>query len=127
MIEALVRAQLLSDPTVFGLVATRIYPSMLPQAVTLPAISYFRVSTGRLLSHDGPSGLEHPLLQLDMWAESYDVAKALAAAVREALDGFASSGELRGAFLSDERDIPEDTPGLVHLIGEYFVWAAEAA
>jgi hypothetical protein len=74
---------------VSSLVSTRIYPLKLPQTVTLPAITYQRISTPRVLTHDQASGgLALPRFQITVWAESPDSAKAVVDAVRTAIHGF---------------------------------------
>ena len=74
---------------VSALVSTRIYPGTLPQNWTNPAISYQRISGVRVRNLSGPAGRATPRIQIDCWAESYSGAKALATAVRSAMDGYA--------------------------------------
>src|SRR5690606_34873976 len=54
----------------------------------LPAITYQRVSNRRLTSHEGSLGVLMPLVQLSCWAKTWSEARAVAAAVRRALDGW---------------------------------------
>lgn len=74
------------------LVASRIYPLLLPQTPTLPAIVYLRVSGPRVQSHDGDSALQHPRFQFSCWAETYAGALAVAEEVRLALQGLTTAG-----------------------------------
>ena len=74
---------------VSALVSTRIYPGTLPQNWTAPAISFQRISGVRLRRLSGPVGRATPRIQIDCWADSYSGAKALAEAVRSAMDGYA--------------------------------------
>ena len=46
-LETGIYSVLTSDGTVSGLVGTRVYPDIMPQGVTYPAITYQRVSTVR--------------------------------------------------------------------------------
>ena len=66
----------------------RIYPGVAPQGSLVPCLVYNRISAPRFRSLDGPEGYATPRIQLDAWAGSYSEAKALAVAVREAIDGY---------------------------------------
>lgn len=90
---------------VAALVGTRVYPLMLPQDCTLPAVAYRRVDTPRIYSHQGYSGLARPRFQFDCLAASYASASAVAEAVRSA---FAGWREAYGgtAFVQGEQDVP---------------------
>jgi len=90
------------------LVASRIYPSRLPQSVVLPAITYLKVSGPRVPTHQGPSGLAKPRFQISCWDEKYLDAKAVAVQVRQALNCYSGMmGALRVgvALLRGERDL----------------------
>jgi len=74
----------------FSLVAGRVYAFQMPQAVTLPCVTFQRIDTPRDLTHD-TSGigneLAHPRFQFDAWAETYASAKAINDQIRAALNG----------------------------------------
>lgn len=74
------------------MVGTRIFPvGGRPDKgleAALPAITYQRVSNRRLTSHEGSLGASQPLVQLSCWAKTWGEVRALAAAVRRALDGW---------------------------------------
>lgn len=77
---------------------SRIYPSALPQGVTLPAIRYTLVSDPPEHTHSGPSGLRHPKYQLDCVSdgdEGYKDALTLAEQVITLCDGYVG---MMGAF-----------------------------
>ena len=62
---------------------------------------------------DGPVGRASPVIQIDCWAESYTQVKALAEAIRAALEGH--PGNLGGIAvgtisLTNEVDDRENTP-----------------
>lgn len=91
-VEVLVRQRLLASPEVSALVGTRIFPvggrpDKGPEAA-LPAITYQRVSNRLLTSHEGSLGASQPLVQLSCWAKTWGEVRAVAAAVRRALDGW---------------------------------------
>lgn len=121
---------LLSDAGVKAIVDTGVYPFAVAQGKPYPRITHQRISTNRVRSNDGPTGLCTARVQLDCWAEGpggMDTAKALADAVRKArgttatasadaaghaeLDGFKGrmgSVTVQGAFLDEDQDLSED-------------------
>jgi hypothetical protein len=93
LIDEALRARLVA---VAG-VSSRVYPAKLPQAPTLPAVTYQRVTGNRVHSTQGPSGLANPRYQVDVWARTYVEMLTVAKAVRQGLDGY--QGEA-GAWFS---------------------------
>jgi len=87
-IETEVRARLVADATVSGLIGTRAYALVLPQGVTYPALTYSKISGVRLHNLDGAAGRAFPRISISMWSGSYVECQSLAAAVRHSLDGF---------------------------------------
>src|SRR5690606_2858616 len=110
-VEVLVRQRLLASPEVQALVGTRISPvggrpDKGPKAA-LPAITYQRISNRWLTSHEGSLGASQPLVQLSCWAETWSEARAVAAAVRQALDGwidYSSDPPIHGVTIEGDLD-----------------------
>lgn len=88
MIEDGLYSLLSSNADVAALCGTRIYPLILPADPVLPCITYQRISTVPQYTMDGPTGFITARVQIDLWADSYSSAKALASAVQAVLDGF---------------------------------------
>lgn len=84
-VEQQIYTVLAADSPVAALVATRIYPMLMPPLVTMPAVSYQRVSTVPQNGLSGHHAIDHVRVQIDCWADDYDGVKALAAAVRTAM------------------------------------------
>jgi len=110
-IEEGLYARLSGTAGVTALVSTRIYPMAIPQDITLPAIAYQRISGLRIPEHDGPSGLATGRVQFTCQGTSYSSAKAVATAVRAALDCYsgaitvgAGSVTVESCFLQNEYD-----------------------
>lgn len=107
MIEETIRAVLIADGTVSGIVAGRVYPLKLPQNATLEAIVYHRIAGPRDITLSGPSSSGRARLRFDCWAERYSEAKTLLVAVRDALDAvsgaFAATSE--DDFYDDEAEV----------------------
>ncbi len=84
--EALV--EYLGDLTpITNLVASRIYPLRAPQGTLEPYIVYQRISTVRSHSHSGSSHHTRARMQFSIVTKTYADARAISAAVRNALDG----------------------------------------
>lgn len=98
-----------ADAAVIGLLGappnTRIYPEILPQDPAYPAVTYFRVDTHRERGLSGPCGYARPRFQFDVWATGYGSKRAVADAIRRALDGFQSAA-IGSSSLIDESDEP---------------------
>lgn len=85
MIEAELRDHLAANvPAIDG----RIYPVLLPQDPTYPALTYQLISDPRGHTHDGPDGLVDARYQITTWSRVYADVKDTTNAVRLALDGF---------------------------------------
>lgn len=128
------RAVVLGDATIAALVGTRMYPSLLPQNPTLPALTYQQVSGVREVILDGPVDLVPFRIQVDCYAWTTLERDALAKAVRLKLHGF--SGDVGGspptwriglASLDNEQDNdePEQTPKIFRKILDFLVYANE--
>lgn len=68
--------------------STRVYPFVIPQDATLPAIAYQRVSGPRSLAHDGNLYFAEGRFQFTCTATTYAAAKALVNQVRALFHGF---------------------------------------
>lgn len=126
-IEKAIRSILVANNTVKA-ITTRCYPATLPQDPTYPLILFSKVTGMRDHHLQGPSGLAHPRFQVEAWATTYDAAKALANAIRGALDGYKGTvGTVRiGSILSEsERDVYEDAVSCHRTIMDFFVWHSE--
>jgi hypothetical protein len=85
-----------------------IYPQIIPQDASLPAIAYQQIGGNRLYSQSGDSGLPRSLFQITVQATTYSAAKTLTKAIRQALSGYRGSlgGMLTvgGIFVSPDYD-----------------------
>jgi len=121
-VEVLVRQRLLASPEVQALVGTRIFPvggrpDKGPEVV-LPAITYQRVSNRRLTSHEGSLGVLMPLVQLSCWAKTWSEARAVAAAVRRALDGwidYSTDPPIHGVTVESDLDEYDSDARVYHV------------
>ena len=80
-------AHLLADSAVATIVGTSVHPGAIPQGGSSPAIVYARISSDRDVDLDGPMDFVQVRMRVDCWHTSYAGVKALADAVRAALNG----------------------------------------
>lgn len=126
--EHAIYSKLSTTLAITQLVGSRIYPNVIPQTSTYPAIRYQRISGPRVHSLTGPSGLASPRFQIDAVAQSYLEAGAVADAVRVALDGFrgvVAGVSVEGVIHLDERDFDFDEGRLQVVSDDYRVWHQE--
>ena len=131
-IEAALFTRVSTHVGLSALVGTRIYPGLLPQAVTLPAISYFRVSTNRSSKMGVDSQVVQSRWQFDLWGAKggYTATVAARNQLRLALQRWrnASSPVVQDTFILDEQDLVEDTPDSLivhHLTLDAEIWFDE--
>lgn len=117
-LEASIFTTLTGASGVSAIVGSRVYPIILPQKTTLPAITYLRVSGAQEISLSGHSGLESPRIQVDCWATSYAQAKSLAAAVQAAM---IASTAFKVGSVSD-RDLFDDETNVFRVSIDFNVW-----
>lgn len=103
--------------TIKTLASGRVYPMVLPETATLPAIVYQRVSSVPVNSLDGDSGLDSVRVQIVTWAASYKAAKDLAKSVRDTLN--ASSLKI---ITDNDFDDYEPETKRFRTITDYIVW-----
>ena len=110
-IEEALYAKLIATAGVTALVGTRIYPASSAQA-TDPALNYLtyaRVGGQPYHTHDGPAGLRWARMSFMAHSPSYATAKAIAAAVLAALDGFKGTvGSVEIQAILSEMDMIDD-------------------
>lgn len=122
--------KLSKDTSVKALVASRVYPIRLPQKVTLPCLTYQRISTPRVHTHDLAGGTAHPRIQITCWDDDPKGCKALADTVRTCLDGFrgtmGTGGATVYATLSDDENADYDPESQIYwTILDFIIWHAE--
>lgn len=91
--------------------AMRLYPLVLPNGPTYPAVTYRRIDGERFSALASDTGLAHPTLELDSWAKTYEGARAVAAELMTALkrQSWTAAGiNVRDALLVGDEDLVED-------------------
>ena len=99
-----------NDGDVAAIIETRIYPNVIPQDASLPALAYQVISRPGLMAHDGPPGYAWPRFQFTAQADDFDQVVDLMNKLRIAFDGFkglmggVGGVMVEGAFVKDVRD-----------------------
>lgn len=106
-----------------ALVGTRIGPNILPQSTTYPAISYRRVSAERASAMGADPGNVRARFQVDVFAETYASARAVAEQVRQALQRWTNNSGtvIQGTYYLNEVDLYEDETQIHHLALDFEV------
>lgn len=86
ILETKIYSVLSGNTTVSAITSARIYPVVMPQNPTFPAITYQRVSADHITDLSGFSNLENAHILINIWATRYDTAKELAEDVHVAMD-----------------------------------------
>lgn len=100
MMESDLVAFLLSQSSLQALIASRLYPVIIPEALSqFPCVTYQVVSSVPEYTNDGPTGLTVARVQFDVWGQAYGDCKAVASALQQLLDGYAP-GPMGSTFIS---------------------------
>ena len=114
--EAVLRNALVSSQSVQALISGRIYPLRYvgPAPIQFPLIIWRRAGITRTASLTTPGGVPKVVMELLIYATTYNAARDLADKCRKVLDGYAGSfdnTEVRQATLEDESDDLVDQEG----------------
>lgn len=96
-----------------ALINDRIYYQIMPQNVTLPAITLTRVSSVRHSAHGADTGVAEARVQIACWGAADIDAKDVKEQVRAALQrhrATVAGVELLDILVEDERDLEFDEP-----------------
>ena len=104
--------------------SSRIYPLVLPQKPTLPALTFQRISNARVNSFDAGGGIDNPRLQVDCWAETHKAARDLAKEVKRVVEQSTAFG---GWLISDAEFYEDEVePRLYRVSMDFSIWIAES-
>ena len=112
-----------------ALVSTRIYPDLMPQPPTLPAVVYQMISNNREERHGGQTGDARPRFQITCWASTALAAAAVAVQVRlavMAMSGTIAAVSVIGAWNAGESRGYEPDTKLHYVAIDFFVSHREA-
>ena len=114
MVEPAIVSLLAADADLTAKLGGRIYPANDPASsgAARPRLTYQRISSRRTNSNDGPTRIVTARYDLQLWANEYPQAKALADKVRLLLDGRKGTvvdlggraHDVRSMSVTDEQD-----------------------
>jgi len=105
-----------------GPAAPRLYRRKLPAPIPdMPALTFFRITTGFEYAHDGDSTLIGPRYQVSCWAETGAGAETLARTVQQRMDTWHTI--FGGAAIPIEQyDMIESETGMFHVPIDFRIW-----
>lgn len=106
-----------SDAGVVAIASDRVYPDEAPQNAALPYVVYTRISSGRVYSLSGYSGLENPRIQIDCYAETMADVVSLSDAVISAMRGATTFK----VAMDDPENMPEED-GTFRIMIDFSIW-----
>lgn len=118
-----------------ALISTRVHVMDKPRAVVYPCLTFQRIDTPRIHTHDtsGASGdLASPRIQFDAWADTYAAAKAITDQLRAALNGkkgaigtAPNQVTISAALVETERTFTDEVINKYRSQSEYTIWQEE--
>lgn len=108
----------------------RMYPETLPQMPTLPAITYQVISEWRRPTMHGTDALPRTRVQVDCWAKTSLEARAIADAVKDAVDGFqglmgSPGAEIGAIFAANSFSSYDPEAKMYRVSRDFVVWARD--
>ena len=96
---------------------SRVYPLVMPEKGTIPAIVYIRIASTPENTLNGGATIDQIRFQVDTYANTYAEAKSLSASVRTAME----SASFKGTLQTDQ-DLFEPDVKLYRVTQDYYVW-----
>lgn len=133
-LESVLYSRLSGFAGLTALVGTRIYPSVLPQDVQYPAVSFHRIGGQPIPAAGSDPALKPLRVQVDCWAQdgasapgttdAYDSAASVAAQVLAALRRWRNAGSgVQAVYVENEGlDLFEAASLVHHRVLEFTVW-----
>ena len=89
-------------------IGTRCHPLRLPENVTYDAVTYQRISSSRVQSHEGGSGLVFARFQFSIFSKTFAGAEATTTALVAALEGH-TDATIESCLTQDQRSFYDPT------------------
>lgn len=122
MIEQLIYTELSTDAGLMAIIGSRVYPVVLPQAATFPALTYQVVSDVPEADMDeGDSVLRNLRVQINCWSEGYAECKTLSQLVMGVMKDAITFASVR----SSGRDQFDSTKHLHYSMMDFSVWTVQ--
>lgn len=129
MLEADLRAYLLTAPAIAALVGAHVFGMRVPQGIDAPrAIKMQRTHTQRQILFCGTDSMVNAEFQVDCYALELDQALELALAVRRVLidfKGTMGTTYIEQMTLAQEMHVDDADPGRIRMMQLYNIWYLE--
>ena len=105
--ESVLRAALVADATVSGLIGTKVFPLITPPETALPYVVWRRAGITRDQTLSAPMGVPTVTVEYQICGATYESARTVADAMRAVLDGYGGTADnttVRQTSLDDESD-----------------------
>lgn len=105
--ETVLRAAVVGDATVSGLIGNRLYPLVAPASASMPLVTWRRMGIQRQQTLGSPLGTPKLTLEFSIYGSTYDQAREVADAMRAVLDGYGGTLDnttVKQASLENESD-----------------------
>ena len=113
-----------TDAGVSALVSTRIFPAIMEQGVTMPALCYTIIGGTKVAALTQDTDIAETLVQIDCYAETYPAVRDLHQAVLTALQRYEGTNAgivIDDIVVEDEQDIREEDTKLFRTSVDYLV------
>jgi len=110
-IQSVLYTRLSTHAALTSLTGLRIFPVEAPDGTARPYLTYHLISRNEVTACDGDAGVIDQVIQIDVWAESYAGARAVAEVLKTRLTNWkdaATTPAVLRTFKEDERDDYED-------------------
>lgn len=87
-VEGALYTMITGNTSLATLIDNRVYPLVVPDGCTYPAVAYQQISIVHTKNHSGPDDVLQVRMQLTIHAEGYDTARTVLKALRDRLDGY---------------------------------------
>ena len=104
---------------------SEVYPVVIPQQATYPAIRYARITSNREMNYDEVENWVRSVFQIDCYGESYNTTLELAESVKSAINNYAG-GAIQRIRLDFEAESLEDDTDLYRVLQQYTIWHTES-
>jgi hypothetical protein len=122
--EQIVNQALSEDAAITAIVGTRISPFKAIDEGMLPCITFQMIGARAEYTHDEPTNMQDPVVQIDLWAKlsSYGELSALRTAVLNRLYAADSPGYRYFLVTNDGTDLTEAEARIARKMIEAIVW-----
>ena len=131
MVTAGIFSLLSQNSSINALIGTRIFPVLLPERATLPAVTYQVISMKPQYELQNRVNVTNLRLQIDAWAETYADAKSAVSAIVAVLDNFSGtlpdSTQVFGVQLRNSVDYFEHESLTYRVLAEFDIQFAHSS